>query len=90
MPGQLTLGFREQMNQITSFADGSNVYGSDMCEMRELRLFTVSREELRDLYDKGEIDDSTLIYDNLVNNKSDFLGRWVVPLGDSWLKRMVA
>ena len=27
------------MNQITSFADASNVYGSDVCEMRELRRF---------------------------------------------------
>ena len=33
------LGFREQMNQITSFSDASNVYGSDLCEMRELRVF---------------------------------------------------
>merc|ERR1712117_339735 len=27
------------MNQITSFADASNVYGSDVCGMKELRLF---------------------------------------------------
>ena len=27
------------MNQITSFSDASNVYGSDLCEMRELRTF---------------------------------------------------
>ncbi|KAK4295988.1 hypothetical protein Pmani_031488 [Petrolisthes manimaculis] len=33
-------GPREQMNQITSYLDASNVYGSSLKEMRELRTFT--------------------------------------------------
>ena len=34
-----SLGPRDQMNQVTSFIDASNVYGSAQTEMDELRLF---------------------------------------------------
>nr|XP_053631157.1 peroxidase-like [Cherax quadricarinatus] len=34
-----TLGYSEQMNQVTHFLDGSNIYGSSVSEEQQLRAF---------------------------------------------------
>jgi hypothetical protein len=50
---------------------------------------TANREAFRELYANGEINDSTPVFDNLVNIKRDFDQSWIKPLGESWHKRMV-
>ena len=50
MPGpQLgcSFGYGEQMNQITHFHDGSNVYGSDEEDAGSLRMYSQVRLRLQ-------------------------------------------
>lgn len=47
------------------------------------------RLEFATLYEAGKINDTTLVFDNLVKTKEEFETKWVKPLGESWHKRMV-
>ncbi len=47
-------------------------------------VHTVKSSELKAAYSNKIINEETLMFDNLVNIKSDFLEKWIVPLRDSW------
>jgi hypothetical protein len=57
--------------------------------INENEVFTAKRPELKTLYSEGKVVDDTLFFNALVKNKDEFLSNWLVPLGDSWIKRMV-
>ncbi len=50
---------------------------------------TASRDTFANLYQEGTINDDTLVFDTLVDNKAKFETAWIKPLGQSWHKRMV-
>lgn len=49
----------------------------------------VHKDELAGLYHSGKVDDNTRFFDHLVQSKEAFEQRWLVPLGESWMKRFV-
>jgi len=46
-------------------------------------------QELSGLISNGEITDETIVFDNLVSNKRDFMQRWEVSIKDSWHKNFL-
>ena len=46
-------------------------------------------DQLKDAYEQGVIQDTPLVYDNLVNTLDKFEKGWLKPLNESWHKRFV-
>ena len=72
-----------------------SAYGVDLFDRMQFSYLdgetvkTVNRDTFAKLYQEGQINDDTLVFDPLVNSKADFDASFVKPLGQSWHKRMV-
>ncbi len=47
------------------------------------------KNELIALYEKGEINDDTKIFNNLANTKDQLENGWLIPLSQSWVKQLL-
>ena len=49
----------------------------------------IHSSELKNAFQKGIINTETLMFDNLVNNKTDFINDWLKPLNESWYNKFI-
>ncbi|MDX1409807.1 MAG: hypothetical protein R3330_16775, partial [Saprospiraceae bacterium] len=67
-------------------------YGLSLFDRRQFAYWddnevkSVSIDELKGLYDAGEITGDTLVFDNLVKTKEEMENSWLKPLESSWHK----
>ncbi len=52
-------------------------------------VFVVSKAEFQQKVDKGEINEQTLVFNNLVNTKATFENMWKIPLKEHYLFKVV-
>ena len=52
-------------------------------------VLSADRLDFANLYQQGEINDQTIVFDNLIKTKADLDTKWEVALADSWHARMV-
>lgn len=45
---------------------------------------SADQNEFEKMLDRGEVNDDTIVFNNLVNNKAEWLNKWEVPLSQSW------
>lgn len=51
------------------------------------QIHTIPLSELSQAVKQGQLNMETRIFDNLVANRRDYISRWTVPLGKSWMKK---
>ena len=56
-------------------------------EKEEIQIIPLNA--LKQAVGDGQISLNTRVFDNLVANRKDYIQRWTVPLGESWMKRFV-
>ena len=70
-------------------------YGIDLLNRLLVAYFdgneieVLHKDRLVDLIASGELSTDLLMFDNLVQNKKDFLNSWIKPISESWVKRFL-
>jgi len=51
------------------------------------QIHIIPLNELKEAVQQGKLNQETRVFDNLVATRKDYISKWVVPLGQSWMKK---
>lgn len=57
--------------------------------LEEDHVHSLPSTDFKSAVSDGKINEHTLVFNNLVDNKTDFLEKWIVPVNESWHKRFL-
>lgn len=58
--------------------------------IKDGEVLSFPRAEFEQLVHSGEVNDETIVFNNLVQTKADFETKWQIPYKQSWLKNLSA
>ena len=61
---------------------------TDFAFLKEDEVVIFDQSEIGEAFEKGNIDESTFVFDNLVKTKEQFLEAWLKPFSESWHYRL--
>jgi DNA phosphorothioation-dependent restriction protein DptG len=67
----------------TNFFDRWNI-----AYKKDGQVLSCNLNEFGRLLEEGEINDDTIVFNNLVQSKKDFESKWQIPYKESWLKNI--
>lgn len=53
-------------------------------------VVSVNLPTFKEMIEAGDIDENTIVYNNLVNNLGEFRAQWEIPAGQSWHSRYLS
>ena len=77
------------MKEIAKETGADLFNGSLVPFLIEGNVEMIEMNKLKDFFSRGVLNHSSLTFNNLVPSKADLDNNWIVPAGNTWLKRYV-
>ncbi len=58
--------------------------------IKDDKAHVADKQQFRELLERGEVDENTIVFNNLVQTKEEFEKYWQIPLKESWQMKVFA